>query len=77
MLLSEHDKVSCRRCGSTMWYGLKEEPTGWKVFYVCDPQTGCGSEWRIGRISRTNIESLDEAHRRAESMWTELRSQAY
>lgn len=72
MLLSEHDIASCGRCGSTVWYGLKEEPTGWKVFYVCDPRAGCGSEWQMGRIRRGNVESMDEAHRRAESMWTEL-----
>ena len=71
MLLSEHDTASCDRCGSKMWYGLKEEPTGWKVFYVCDLPTGCGSEWGIGRISRIDVESVDEAYRRAESMWAD------
>jgi len=74
MLLSEHHKASCDRCGSPVWYGLKEEPTGWKVFYVCDPQTGCGSEWRVGWIGRSDVDSMDEAYRRAESMWTGLNS---
>lgn len=72
MLLSEHDTASCDRCGSTVWYGLKEEPTGWKVFYVCNPRTGCGSEWNVGWVKRGNVESIDEAYQRAESMWTEL-----
>lgn len=72
MLLSEHDIASCDRCGSTVWYGLKREPTGWKVFYVCDPRTGCGSEWQMGWIRRGTVGSIDEAYRRAESMWTEL-----
>ena len=66
MLLSEHDTASCEQCGAAVWYGVKEEPTGWKVFHVCDPQVGCGSERRVGRITRADIESMDEVHRRAE-----------
>jgi hypothetical protein len=74
MLFSKHDTASCDQCGSTVWYGLKKEPTGWKVFYVCDLETGCGSEWRVGWIGLAEVKSIDDAYQRAESMWTERES---
>jgi hypothetical protein len=70
VLLSEHDVAVCGDCGSNVWYGVQEEPTGWKVVYVCTPQTGCGSEWNAGWVSRGEVESIDEVYERAESMWT-------
>lgn len=51
-----------------MWYTLKEEPTGWKVIYLCDPADGCGYERRLGKVSMSEVDSIDDAYRRAVEM---------
>lgn len=67
MLLRKHRK-SCRQCGEALWYGVKEEPTGWKVFYVCRNSAECGREWFVGRIPREGPDHLDEVFAEAQQM---------
>ena len=64
----EHDSRQCRWCGERLWYGVKEEPSSWKVFYCCRSSNGCGRERMVGRVSRSSVDNLDEVYRRAKSM---------
>lgn len=59
---------SCRRCGETLWYGVKEEPAGWKVFYECHNYEDCGRERYVGRIPREHTEHLDDVFAQAQQM---------
>ena len=72
MLLRRHPDARCPWCGSSLWYGLKSEATGWKVQYDCAGADGCGREFTHGRIDRASVGSSDEAHRRAERLGSEL-----
>lgn len=74
MLLSEHDSATCPSCGSPLLFGLKEEVTCWKVFYVCESEEGCGAECRLGRVSLESVDTMDEAYERAEKMWEQVSS---
>ncbi len=64
MLTKKHPDACCPYCGSPLFHGLKTEPTGWKVQYVCPPPDGCDREFSIGRIDRSSVESQDEAYER-------------
>jgi hypothetical protein len=66
MLLRKHPTAVCDLCNEPLWYGVKEEPTGWKVYYHCNSEDGCGKEWSVGRIARSDVENLDEVYSRAE-----------
>jgi hypothetical protein len=68
MLMRKHPTARCRYCGSALFYGLKPEPTGWKVQYTCTPPDGCGREFSAGRIDRGVIENEDEAYERAREL---------
>jgi len=68
MLLREHPEARCSYCGSPLSYGLKAEPTGWKVQYGCPAADGCGREFAVGRIDRGAVENEDEAHERAAAL---------
>jgi len=68
MDLHEHGSRRCRWCGEPLWYGVKEEPSGWKVFYCCRSSDGCGRERMAGRIPRSSVDHLDQVYERAESM---------
>ncbi len=72
MLLRKHPDARCPRCGSTLWYGLKAEATGWKINYDCVRPEGCGREFTPGRIDRSSVSGPDEAHRQAERLGTVL-----
>lgn len=65
VILHEHESAVCRHCGSPLYYGLKEEPSGWKSTVVCDPDDGCGREWAHGWIPRTEVDHIDDAYERA------------
>lgn len=65
MNLRKHPDEVCQWCKIPIWYGVKKEPTGWKVFYVCDGPDGCGREWYAGRIDQDDIRSDDEVFDRA------------
>lgn len=68
MQFTEHDSRQCEWCGEPLWYGLKEEPSGWKVYYSCLSEGGCGWERMVGRVSRTAVDHLDEVYREAAAM---------
>lgn len=68
MHLSEHDHAVCPACGEPLWYGVKEESSGWKVFYVCESASGCGREFATGRIRLSTVDHRDEVYARAETM---------
>jgi len=68
MYLYRHESTTCRWCGKPLWYGLKEEASGWKVFYSCDPADGCGWERMTGRIPLSSVDHHDDVYERAESM---------
>ncbi|WP_226012312.1 hypothetical protein [Halomicrobium salinisoli] len=68
MLFVEHESATCPLCGSPVWYALKEEVSGWKVFYQCRGPSGCGSEWQRGRVALSDVDSRDEAYEQAASM---------
>jgi len=65
MLFREHPEARCPYCGSSLRYALKAEPTGWKVQYECLKPDGCGRQFRGGRVSRGEVETVDEAHEHA------------
>lgn len=69
MHLQRHDSAECPTCDSLLWYGLKAEATGWKVFYECGD---CCYEKRVGRVAMADVESRDDAVERAVDMETRL-----
>jgi len=69
MRLRKHEDALCRRCRrKSVWYGLKEEATGWKVFCVCGREEQCGHEWKAGWIPTNGVDSKDEAYQRGEGL---------
>jgi len=68
MDLTRHHSQRCRWCGEPLWYGLAEEPSGWKVYYCCRSDDGCGRDRMVGRIPRSSVDHVDEAYRKAEVM---------
>jgi hypothetical protein len=71
MLTLEHESATCPHCGRPLWYSLKGESSGWKVFYNCPPDSGCGREWMVGRVALGGVSTRDEAFEQAASMWDE------
>lgn len=65
MHLRRHDWAECPACGSRLWYGLKQEPTGWKVHYEC---SDCSFEKRVGWIAMSDVGNRDDAAQRAKEM---------
>lgn len=72
MLSRKHPDARCPWCGSPLWFGLKSEPTGWKVQYDCTGSDGCGREYSPGRVSRFDTGDEDEAYRQAERLGSRL-----
>jgi hypothetical protein len=48
--------------------GVKEEPGGWKVYAVCLSETSDCDVERIGTISRSSVNHIDEMNERAEKL---------
>jgi hypothetical protein len=57
----------CPYCGSPLYFGVKNEPGGWKVQIMCD-RNGCRREFSGGNIPRESVSHLDEVYRRAEGI---------
>jgi hypothetical protein len=67
MLYKKHPSARCRYCAEPLYYGLKDEATGWKVHYCCLLPNGCGREFSLGRIGLESVDTKDDAHERAEA----------
>lgn len=61
---TRHDSARCPECGEPLYFGTKEEASGWKVYYDCE----CGWERMVGRIAMSDVEHRDEVHERAREM---------
>lgn len=72
MILNEHATARCPVCGSPLYYGVKREPTAWKVYYQCQQESGCGYETMAGRVPLGDVESVDGVYGRAEAMGRRL-----
>jgi hypothetical protein len=69
VLVRRLEEETCPRCGAIVGVGLKEEPTGWKVYRVClAEERPCGTT-RIGSIARSSVSDLDEVANRAEELF--------
>jgi len=71
VILTPHDTATCRLCGHTLLYGVKEEPTGWKVLVECGGD-GCSVERSVGRVPASTVDGRDAVYERAEAMVTRL-----
>lgn len=62
----EHDVAVCPECGEPLYYGTKEEASGWKVYYECGER--CGWECMAGWIRLADIDSRDDVDVRAREL---------
>lgn len=68
MLVTELGDERCLICDSEVCLGLKEEPTGWKVYRVClDGEESCRDR-RVGTVSRGSVDHYDEVVERASQL---------
>lgn len=72
MIVHESDGT-CPGCGGPLGIGLKEEPTGWKVYRVClaDDRRPDGRrcvDERVGTVSRSNVDDYDDVFARASAL---------
>ena len=65
MFFELHESAVCNQCKNRLWFGVKEEASGWKVVYSCCGDDGCGREWTMGIILRKEIEHIDEVYEKA------------
>jgi hypothetical protein len=69
MFFRLHSDARCPRCRhQSVWYGLKEEATGWKVLCECGRKHACGHEWSAGWVSMSDVGTIDEASKMAEKL---------
>lgn len=68
MFVRELEQGRCRICNGAVGLGLKEEPTGWKVYRVCLDGDGPCRERRVGTVSRSSIDHYDDVVERAEQL---------
>ena len=70
MILVSHPTARCPDCDEVLHFGSKEEATSWNVYYICFE---CCWERVAGRMSRSDVDHLDELNEQAEEMgerWT-------
>ena len=72
MIVKKHPSTRCPVCGDALYYGLKPEPTGWKVQYSCPPPTGCGREFSAGWVTRESGIDDCEPYKRAKEIGREV-----
>jgi len=68
MFFQPHESAVCNWCRNQLWYGVKEEPSGWTVVYSCHDDDGCGREWTTGTINREDIKHIDEVYEKSRKM---------
>ena len=66
MIFTKQDTATCPYCGSALVFGLKEEASGWKVYYQCNDR--CGFEQMAGWVKLSEIDHRDEVNERAREM---------
>lgn len=71
MLMRRTENGHCPYCGSSLRYGVKEEPASWKIYFEC-VNPDCAREFSVGYISRSEIDHLDEVYERAEKFYTRI-----
>jgi hypothetical protein len=64
--LHKHENATCSDCGAALFFGTKEEATGWKVYYECGDR--CGWEAMAGFVALSDISHQDEVHEKAREM---------
>ena len=67
MLMRRIENTRCDCCGTDIRYGIKEESTAWKVYADC-VNARCSCEFSVGRILRTEVDTIDAVYERAEQL---------
>lgn len=65
MFVYECEGSTCPRCGAPIGIGLKEEPTGWKVYRICTTDDPPCVDERVGTITRSEVDHADDVVDRA------------
>lgn len=60
--------IECPRCTGSLGIGLKEEPTGWKVYTICTAEKTYCPQKQVGLIPRGSIDHLDDLTEEAEQL---------
>lgn len=66
----KHERATCPECDAELYFGTKEEASGWKVYYEC---RGCPFDRMAGWIRLAEINHRDEVYESAEEFgdrWT-------
>ena len=69
MQMERHDFANCPYCNQRLWFGVKEEGTGWSVYYECGE---CSFERMVGRISLADVDERCNVRTRAKRMGKRL-----
>lgn len=68
MLLWPLEDGTCRYCGASIHYGLKEEPSGWTIVVQCDPRDGCSREYLTEWVLLSSVGHVDDVYEQAETV---------
>lgn len=68
MFVRELGQGRCLICNGVVGFGLKEEPTGWKVYRVCLESDENCRERRVGTVSRGTVDHYDDVVEQAEQL---------
>lgn len=66
MTFIQHDSATCPDCAAPLYFGTKEEASGWKVYYECGDR--CGFERMAGWVLMSDVNHRDKVHERAQAM---------
>lgn len=69
MQMERHDSATCPYCRQGLWFGVKEEGTGWSVYYEC---SDCSFERMVGRIPLQDVNERNEVRVQAKKMGERL-----
>lgn len=71
MHLRRHPSAVCDYCGSSLYYGLKAEQAGWKVFYECTDDD-CRPNTSVSFVPIRRVSGIDEVYEHAEQIGRDL-----
>ena len=63
--LIQHETAECPQCSEPLYYGEKDEASGWKVYYEC---VECGWEQMAGWVKMSEVDHADEVDEKARSL---------